>query len=54
MMLWAVPASVLGVDLAGLCAPGGYVDAILQAGRAARSKYANTSSTVVYSVPPIL
>jgi len=53
MMLWAVPASVLGVGLAGLCAPGGYVDAILQAGRGAKPKDANTSSTIVYSVPLI-
>jgi len=41
MMLWAAPASVLGVGLARLCAPGGYVDAILQAGRGAKPKDAN-------------
>jgi uncharacterized protein (DUF608 family) len=31
MMLWALPAALQGVDLAGFCAPGGLVHSILQA-----------------------
>jgi hypothetical protein len=31
MMLWAVPAAVLGEDLGQLCAPGGFVDGIIRA-----------------------
>ena len=53
MMLWAVPATVLGTDLAGLCAPGGFVDQIIQAGAARTSRSGNVSSTIVYSVPPV-
>ena len=53
MMLWAIPASVLNTGIAGLCAPGGIVDAIIRAGAAKTSRVENLSSTVVYSVPTI-
>ena len=53
MMLWAVPATVLGFDLAGLCAPGGLVDTIIRAGAGKTTRLANTSSSVVYSVPSV-
>jgi uncharacterized protein (DUF608 family) len=52
MMFWAVPATVLGTDLAGFCAPGGFVDAILRAGARREAGRENRSSTTVYSVPP--
>jgi uncharacterized protein (DUF608 family) len=51
MMFWAVPATVLGTDLAGLCAPGGYVDSIIQAGRAPAVTRSNSSSAAAFSVP---
>ena len=35
MMLWALPAALEGKDIAGFCAPGGFVDRILQAARKA-------------------
>jgi uncharacterized protein (DUF608 family) len=57
LMFWAVPATVLGTDLAGLCAPGGFVDAILKAGAGAGAgagaKRANTSTSPAHSVPLI-
>jgi uncharacterized protein (DUF608 family) len=33
MMLWAMPAAVGGQDIASYCAPGGFVDRIIQAGQ---------------------
>ena len=33
MLLWIVPAAAEGKDLAGFCAPGGFVDRILQAAK---------------------
>jgi uncharacterized protein (DUF608 family) len=33
MMLWAMPAAVAGQDIAAYCAPGGFVDRIIQAGQ---------------------
>ncbi len=53
MMLWAVPATLLNTDLAGLSGPGGFIDKIIQAGAWNRSSKTNVSSTVVYSVPPV-
>ena len=53
MMCWAVPATVLGVDLAGLCRPGGFVDAIMKAGAAPKAKDGNLTSSVVFSVPDV-
>ena len=35
MMLWALPAVLEGVDLAGFCAPGSLVDRVIKAGRSA-------------------
>ena len=53
MMFWAIPATVLGVDLAGLCQPGGFVDAIMKAGAAPHTKDGNLTSSVVFSVPDV-
>jgi uncharacterized protein (DUF608 family) len=33
MMLWAVPAAVEGKDISALCAKGGLVDRVIQAGK---------------------
>jgi uncharacterized protein (DUF608 family) len=51
MMFWAVPATVLGTDLRGLCAPGGWIDAIMKAGADRRGARANTSTSPAFSVP---
>jgi uncharacterized protein (DUF608 family) len=52
MMLWSVPATVFDTDLAGLCRPGGYADAILKAGAGPRPRRVNLTSTPVHAVPP--
>ena len=52
MMLWSVPAAIFGTDLAGLCAPGGYIDTILKAGAAIMNESLNVSTTTVFSIPP--
>ena len=35
MMLWALPAAWEGKDIAGTCAPGSFVDRILEAAKRA-------------------
>jgi hypothetical protein len=35
MMLWSLPAAVSGQDLSGPCAPGGLVERVIAAGKAA-------------------
>jgi len=52
MMFWAIPATVLGTDLAGLCAPGGFIDRIIKAGYGKKGSQENISSALIYSVPP--
>jgi hypothetical protein len=52
MMFWAVPATVLGTDIAGLCAPNGFVDVILRAGAAQSARGVNTSTGGSFSIPP--
>jgi len=34
MMLWAMPAAFAGEDMAAYCAPGGFIDRVMQAGQA--------------------
>ena len=53
MMFWAVPATVLGTDVAGLCAPGGFVDSILKAGAPFAAARAGGLSVTAFAVPPI-
>jgi hypothetical protein len=54
LMFWAVPATVLQTDLAGLCAPGAFVDSIIRAGAGrAEGQRSNTSTAAVNSVPLI-
>jgi uncharacterized protein (DUF608 family) len=51
MMFWAVPATVLGTDLRGLCAPGGWIDAVLKAGAAPARVPDNRTAAPASSVP---
>jgi uncharacterized protein (DUF608 family) len=54
MMFWAVPATVLGTDLAGLCTAGGFVDSILKAGAPVAAARAGGSSATAYALPPVV